>query len=112
MMGKMFPSAALKVLRTFEDVPSPRGLPGLGSNISRMLAGGAPKLHKYVDDCHRQLGPIFKDTLGPVTALFLSDPNHMRKVFSVEGKYPLHVLPHPWILYDQLFKPKRGVFFM
>lgn len=30
----------------------------------------------------------------------------------LEGKYPEHILPDPWVLYEQLYGFKRGLFFM
>ncbi|XP_053609196.1 cytochrome P450 315a1, mitochondrial-like isoform X2 [Plodia interpunctella] len=31
---------------------------------------------------------------------------------NLEGKYPLHILPEPWLLYEKLYGSKRGLFFM
>lgn len=31
---------------------------------------------------------------------------------SLEGKYPVHILPEPWVLYEKLYGSKRGLFFM
>lgn len=68
-------------------MPSPRGLPIIGTAFSLILAGGYTKLHAYVDSKHKTLGPIFKDNVGPVTAVFLSDAEEMRKVFAKESKF-------------------------
>lgn len=101
-------SAALPL----DAMPCPRGLPLLGSTLSLIAAGSAPRLHEYVDMRHRQLGPVFRDRIGPVSAVFVADPVEMRRTFGLEGKYPIHVLPEPWVLYNQLYGCKRGLFFM
>lgn len=37
----------------------------------------------------------------------------MKSLFlNLEGKYPTHILPEPWILYEKLYGSKRGLFFM
>nr|UYG55632.1 cytochrome P450 315a1 [Geocoris pallidipennis] len=90
-------------------IPSVRGLP---SAIQLMLSGGPQKLHLYVDNHHRKLGPVYKDTLGGLSGVFLADPRAARAVFAAEGPYPKHVIPPPWILYNQKYSCKRGLFFM
>lgn len=37
----------------------------------------------------------------------------MKSLFlNLEGKYPVHILPEPWLLYEKLYGSKRGLFFM
>lgn len=68
-------------------MPSPRSLPLVGTTFSLILAGGYTRLHEYVDGKHKELGPVFKDNVGPVTAVFLSDAEEMRKIFAKESKF-------------------------
>lgn len=96
----------------FERIPAPRGLPFLGSTLAFIAAGSAPKLHEYVDARHKQLGPIFRDRIGPVTAVFVADPKEMRAVFAGEGKHPAHLLPEAWTTYNKTYGCSRGLFFM
>lgn len=59
------------------------------------------------------MGPIVQESIGPVCAVFVSDPDTMRAVFTKhEGKYPVHVVPEPWSLYNETKKRKRGLFFL
>jgi ecdysteroid 2-hydroxylase len=94
------------------EIPSPRSLPIIGTTLDLIAAGGASKLHEYVDARHRQLGPIYRESIGPVTGVFVADPDQMRRVFNLEGKYPKHILPDAWVLYNKLYGSKRGLFFM
>jgi ecdysteroid 2-hydroxylase len=96
----------------FQQIPAPRGLPLVGTSLALMMRGSAAQLHKYVDARHAQLGPIYRETIGPVEALFVADPTEMLRVFQREGKYPRHLLPDAWQLYNQLYGCKRGLFFM
>lgn len=70
------------------------------------------RLHEYVDKRHKQLGPIFREPLGPIDGVFLSAPDLMRKMFLYEGKYPNHPLPDSWNLYNSVHNCKRGLLFM
>lgn len=67
-------------------MPSPRGLPIIGTTFSLILAGGYTRLHQHMDKRHKKLGSVFKDNVGPVTAVFLSDAEEMRKIFAKESK--------------------------
>ncbi|CAG9768634.1 unnamed protein product [Ceutorhynchus assimilis] len=98
--------------KELKDIPCAKGLPIIGTTLSLILAGSTPKLHKYIDKRHQQLGPIFKERIGPVECVFISDPQAIRLAFACEGKYPYHVLPEAWTTYNALHNVSRGLFFM
>ncbi|XP_068633672.1 cytochrome P450 315a1, mitochondrial isoform X2 [Battus philenor] len=102
------------VFLTNKDIPRPKSLPVLGTKIDFFLAGRGTKLHDYIDGRHKQLGSIFTESLSGNTELvFISDPILMKSLFlNLEGKYPAHILPDPWVLYEKLYGSKRGLFFM
>lgn len=95
-----------------DEIPQPRGLPLIGTTLALVAEGAAPKLHIYIDKRHKQLGPVFRDKIGPISAVFLADPEEMRSVFAQEGKYPRHVLPEAWLVYNRTYGCSRGLFFM
>lgn len=101
-----------KVFRSTMAVPSPKGLPVIGTMLDLILAGSGPKLHLYIDSRHKQLGPVFKERIGPVEAVWVSDPTEIRKIFKYEGKYPVHFLPDTWLLYNKIYNRERGLYFM
>lgn len=100
------------VTAVIKEIPTPKRLPIIGTTLSLLAAGSAAKLHEYIDKRHGELGPIFRDKIGPVSAVFVSDPEFMRSIFGVEGKYPIHILPEPWIVYNKVHGCARGLFFM
>lgn len=101
------------VVRDFsKEIPSARGLPFLGTTLSLLLAGGPPRLHEYIDLRHKQLGPVFKERIGPTEAVFIADSEDMRSVFRHEGPHPKHILPDAWTLYNNTQRRKRGILFM
>lgn len=104
--------ASSEPVRDFQDIPSPWSLPIIGTKLSILAAGSSKYIHKYVDKRHRQLGPIFREDLGPITAVFVSDPDSIRSIFSQEGKHPCHIIPQAWTIFNKKHRYKRGLFFM
>ncbi|KAL4715422.1 hypothetical protein ACJJTC_015325 [Scirpophaga incertulas] len=96
------------------NMPHPRELPVFGTKLSLLASGNGSKLHEYIDKRHKQLGPIFYEKLeGNTKLVFISDPYLIKTLFlKLEGKYPAHILPEPWILYEHVYGSKRGLFFM
>ncbi|XP_066258725.1 cytochrome P450 315a1, mitochondrial-like isoform X2 [Euwallacea similis] len=111
-LGVIRTEYSISSMKNFADIPSARGLPLIGTTLSLLMAGSAPKLHKYIDKRHKQLGPIFKESIGPVPCVFISEPEAMRLVYAHEGKYPVHLLPEAWTTYNTLYNVSRGLFFM
>ncbi|KAI5637274.1 cytochrome p450 domain-containing protein [Phthorimaea operculella] len=95
-------------------MPHPVLLPLFGTKLNFLFTGSGTRLHEYVDQRHKQLGPIFNECLGgKIPLVFISDPNLMKSLFlNLEGKYPAHILPEPWVLYEKLYGFQRGLFFM
>lgn len=98
--------------KPLSEIPSSKGLPLVGSLFSFIAAGGGPNLHKYIDKRHQQLGIIFQEKIGPISSIFLNDASEIRKVFANEGRYPKHVLPECWLLYNKTKNFERGLYFM
>ncbi|KAH6934046.1 hypothetical protein HPB50_019788 [Hyalomma asiaticum] len=98
--------------KPFASLPRPQGLPVLGTALDVLRAGGAPKIHEYCDRRHRELGPIYRETLGSVDAVFVADSALIQKVYTNEGKFPMHMVPEPWLIYNEVKGIQRGLFFM
>ncbi|XP_065346066.1 cytochrome P450 315a1, mitochondrial [Cloeon dipterum] len=94
------------------EPPAPRGLPLVGTTLSLLLRGSTAQLHRYADFRHKQLGPVYRESIGPVDAYFVAEPLEMRRVFQLEGKHPRNTLPEAWMLYNELYGCKRGLLFM
>lgn len=99
-------------VKSVEDMPIGLKLPVVGTLFSLILGGGATNLHNYVDARHKRFGPIFLEQFGPSKIVFLSDASEMKTVFSNEGRYPVHVLPESWLLYNKIYNFQRGIYFM
>ncbi|XP_014244304.1 cytochrome P450 315a1, mitochondrial [Cimex lectularius] len=116
----MFSSSTMRRCREFiakmcdatTGIPTKNGLPILGTSLSIIASGSAPKLHKYIHRRHEESGPVFRENMGTHSAVFVSDPEIMRLIFSVDGKHPRHFVPRPWSLFNEIHHSKRGLFFM
>ena len=75
-------------------------------------SGGVSQIHNYIDSRHRQLGPIFRENLGHVEAVWLANPVLYNQVFQNDGVYPKLMLPEPWLIFNKIYGYKRGLFFM
>lgn len=96
-----------------KEPPEPRGLPFFGTLLSLMSAGGGQKLHEYVDKRHRELGPVYREQIGPVRAVFVNSSDEYRKILiDLAGPMPQHFLPEAWKLYNEIRMQDRGLFFM
>lgn len=98
---------------TRKEPPESRGIPVFGTILSLAMAGGAQKLHEYVDKRHRELGSIYREQIGPVRAVFVNSPEEFRRIFlRLEGPMPQHFLPESWKLYNEIRAQRRGLLFM
>lgn len=94
------------------EPPEPKGLPVFGTIFELLTTGGAKTLHEYVDRRHKELGPIYKERIGPITTIFVNSPQEYRRIFRLEGPTPKHYLPESWLLYNELRSLRRGLIFM
>ncbi|KAI4473018.1 hypothetical protein M0802_016362 [Mischocyttarus mexicanus] len=95
-----------------KEAPIPKGIPLFGTIFEFLNIGGAKMLHEYVDRRHKELGPIYRERIGPVMAVFVNSPQEYRRIFRLEGQTPKHFLPEAWVLYNELRSLKRGLLFM
>lgn len=115
-MKKKFSSTSdngnITMVDSKKEIPIVKGLPIVGTMFSILAAGGGRKLHEYIDKRHRQYGTVFREKLGPVDGIWISDPLDMKLLFGQEGKFPKHILPEAWLLYNDTYGQQRGLYFM
>lgn len=99
-------------IEPIKDIPIVKGLPIVGTMFSILAAGGGRKLHEYIDMRHQQYGTVFREKLGPIDAVWISDPLDIKLLFAQEGKFPKHILPEAWLLYNETYGQQRGLYFM
>ena len=99
-------------IRDFTHIPSPKSLPLVGTTFDLLAAGGAPFLHKYCDARHKSLGRLYREKIGNLDCVFVADASLMQRVYSNEGQFPVHSVPEPWTIFNEVKGIQRGLFFM
>ncbi|XP_063428230.1 cytochrome P450 10-like [Mytilus trossulus] len=77
-------------IQSFQNVPGPKGLPIVGTLFDYFKKDG-PRFNKMFE-AYRQraieYGPIYKEKIGPISSVIISDPLEYNKVIRAERKYP------------------------
>ncbi|XP_078598368.1 putative cytochrome P450 49a1 [Branchiostoma floridae x Branchiostoma japonicum] len=77
--------------RPFEEIPGPKGLPFIGTGWDYSPFGRFPIKTNFRDSFRertRTYGSIYREKIGPLDLVVISDPKEIGKVFRNEGKYP------------------------
>uniref|UniRef100_A0A182KCS5 Cytochrome P450 n=1 Tax=Anopheles christyi TaxID=43041 RepID=A0A182KCS5_9DIPT len=96
----------------FVEMPGPRRIPLLGMLNDVMHLGKPAELHLRISKYHELYGDLVRLQIGTQNAVFVRDPNLMRKTFQLEGMYPRHPLPESWTYFNKKHDYQRGLFFM
>uniref|UniRef100_A0A182QLY6 Cytochrome P450 n=1 Tax=Anopheles farauti TaxID=69004 RepID=A0A182QLY6_9DIPT len=105
------PAAGAPVL-PFAKMPGPRRIPLLGMLNDIMQLGKPAELHLRISKYHEQYGDLVRLQIGAQNAVFVRDPQLMRKTFQLEGAHPRHPLPESWTYFNKKYQYQRGLFFM
>ena len=110
------PAGSAKVGQQLSDylrIPkTATAFPTLTSILRLSMNGGVSYLHKHCDKLHKQHGPIYREKLGPVEGVFIADDELIKETFGQEDTSPTHLIPEPWIIYNELNNVQRGLFFL
>ena len=76
-------------VRSFEEMPGPKGLPYFGDLINYLRISEFKPRMAALKKSLEKYGPIFKRTIMGRTMVFVQDPRDVEIVFKAEGKYPI-----------------------
>ncbi|KAL5022074.1 hypothetical protein ScPMuIL_001229 [Solemya velum] len=77
-------------LKSFEEVPGPKGLPVIGTLLDYFKKDG-PRFNKMFEAYQNralQYGDIYKENIATISTVVISDPDEYAKVIRAEGRYP------------------------
>ncbi|XP_078598372.1 putative cytochrome P450 49a1 [Branchiostoma floridae x Branchiostoma japonicum] len=98
--------------RPFEEIPGPKGLPLIGTGLDYAPFGRFP-LKTHLRESFRErtkaYGSIYREKLGPLDLVVISDPKEIEKVFRNEGRYPERVQLESVRTYREIKKLPIGV---
>ena len=90
-------------VRSFEEMPGPKGIPLLGDLISFLMASSYFKERMAaLKSAFKRYGPVIKRTVLGHTVVFIEDPKDVETVFKADGRYPRRP--------DDIVKPFRVYF--
>ncbi|KAL8570631.1 hypothetical protein ACOMHN_039068 [Nucella lapillus] len=83
-------TSEVPAVQPFEAVPGPKGLPLVGTLFDYFKKDGLSfsKMFEAYRARSLQYGPVYKEQIGPVQMVVISDPHQYSKVIRAESKYP------------------------
>ncbi|XP_066267323.1 probable cytochrome P450 49a1 [Branchiostoma lanceolatum] len=98
--------------RPFDEIPGPKGLPLIGTAWDYTPFGQFPlktNLRGSFRERTKTYGSIYREKIGPMDLVVISDPKEIGKVFRNEGRYPERLPLMSVKIYRELKKLPLGV---
>ncbi|PVD23391.1 hypothetical protein C0Q70_16660 [Pomacea canaliculata] len=89
--------------KQFHQVPGPTGFPVIGTLLDYFKKDGLKfsKMFEAYRQRSLQFGPIFKEKIGPIETVVVSDPDEYAKVIRSEGRHPVRRQMEPMVFYRE-----------
>ncbi|ELU08568.1 hypothetical protein CAPTEDRAFT_134490, partial [Capitella teleta] len=97
-------------LKPFKDTPGPKGLPVIGTLLEFTKKDGLKfnKMFEVMTSRSKEFGSVYKERIGFLESVIVSDPDEYTKVIKVDGKYPHRIEMLPMVHYRQKKKMALG----
>ncbi|XP_035690057.1 probable cytochrome P450 49a1 [Branchiostoma floridae] len=98
--------------RPFEEIPGPKGLPLIGTALEYTPFGQfkmITNLRGSFRERTRTYGSIYRERIGPLDLVVISDPTEIEKVFRNEGRYPERIELASIKVYREIKKLPAGL---
>ncbi|KAL9965315.1 hypothetical protein ACROYT_G029100 [Oculina patagonica] len=89
----------LQGVRSFDEIPCPKGLPYLGDVFNFALTSDFKEQMTALQNAFKKYGPIFKRTIMGKTTVFFENPTDVEAVFKGDGRHPMRP--------DEIFRPQQ-----
>ncbi|XP_046574217.1 1,25-dihydroxyvitamin D(3) 24-hydroxylase, mitochondrial-like [Haliotis rubra] len=96
-----------EAVKPFSALPGPRGLPFIGTLFHTLR--NSSRLHESIQDRHKTYGPIFREKLGVLDAVFLMDVDAVESLLRQDGKYPSRMQVDIWHEYRNITGLGKGL---
>ncbi|KAK7488462.1 hypothetical protein BaRGS_00020247 [Batillaria attramentaria] len=90
-------------IKPFDHVPGPKGFPIVGTLFDYFKKDGLrfSKMFEAYRQRSLQYGPLYKEQIGPIQTVVVSDPTEYSKVLRAEGRHPVRREMEPMVYYRQ-----------
>ena len=95
--------------KPFSEVPGPKGWPVIGNLLTLPKMIRAKNQHEVLLENFEKYGPIWKEKMGAMEIVNLSDVAAVEKLHRLEGKYPRRITLEPWRHWREEQKHSKGV---
>ncbi|XP_067666926.1 1,25-dihydroxyvitamin D(3) 24-hydroxylase, mitochondrial-like [Haliotis asinina] len=85
--------------KPFSALPGPKGLPFIGTVFDVMK--NSSRMHEMIQKRHETYGPIYREKMGAVNAVFLTDVESVEQLFRQDAKHPRRIDIEHWIQYRE-----------
>ncbi|KAL5022073.1 hypothetical protein ScPMuIL_001228 [Solemya velum] len=105
------PFPARSILKSYEDIPGPKGLPFIGTLLDYFKKDGLRfnKLFKAFQHRYWEYGPVYKESIMGITNVIITDPQEYKKVVHAEGRYPVRMTMEPLAHYCKMKGSSLGL---
>ena len=87
---RLSPQTISKTLKSLSSMPGPVSLPLFGSSLLyRFGERSKTEYHLALLDMYRLYGPIVRENIGGTTIVHVFDPEDIKSVYNIEGKWPV-----------------------
>ncbi|XP_064619540.1 cytochrome P450 10-like [Lineus longissimus] len=95
----------------FSQIPGPKGWPVIGTLFEYFKPGGFRfnKMFEAYEARAKEYGPIYREQIGPIVTVVISDPEEYNKVLRNESKYPHRIELEPLKYYRRSHGMGLGV---
>ncbi|XP_071079850.1 1,25-dihydroxyvitamin D(3) 24-hydroxylase, mitochondrial-like [Haliotis cracherodii] len=97
-----------KSAKPFNDIPFKKGYPVINNMLE--FAGKVGKMHELIWSRHQQHGPIFREKLGVLDSVMITDVEAIGDFLRQEGKYPKRTEVPVWTQYRKQAGEAEGIF--
>ena len=98
----------LEGIRSFEEMPGPKGLPILGDLLNFLRNSEFKPMMAELKSLFGKYGPIFKRNLMGATVVCVKDPKDVEVVLKADGKYPVRPMAQ-FFKVDKEYKKSRNL---
>ena len=79
-----------QTIKSLSSMPGPPSLPLFGSSLLyRLGERSKTEYHLALLDMYRRYGPIVRENIGGTTIVHVFDPEDIKSVYNIEGKWPV-----------------------